>query len=161
MNCPACGAGMHPQGDHFVCDYCHNVVVPEADEDGIRVLEPDPSQKSCPVCNTRLNQASLAGMAVLYCTKCHGELIPMAGLEPLVDELRIRGGGMTAVQPGADAHDLQRRISCPQCRKPMDAHYYAGPGNVVLDSCEDCALIWLDRGELAHIAHAPDRFAAE
>ena len=43
----------------------------------------------------------------------------------------------------------------------MDAHYYAGPGNVVLDSCEDCGLIWLDRGELAHIAHAPDRFAAE
>ena len=161
MNCPACGAAMHPQGDHFVCDYCHNVFVPEADEDGIRVLGSDPSQKNCPVCNILLNQASLAGKPLLYCSKCHGELVPMPQLESLVDEIRVRDGGRTAVQPSADAHDLDRRISCPQCRKPMDTHYYAGPGNVVLDSCEDCELIWLDRGELAHIAHAPDTFAAE
>ena len=38
----------------------------------------------------------------------------------------------------------------------MDAHFYAGPGNVVIDSCEECSLIWLDRGELMHIVHAPD-----
>ena len=41
----------------------------------------------------------------------------------------------------------------------MDAHYYAGPGNVIVDSCEDCCLIWLDRGELMRIAHAPDETA--
>jgi Zn-finger nucleic acid-binding protein len=38
----------------------------------------------------------------------------------------------------------------------MDAHFYAGPGNVVIDSCEDCCLIWLDRGKLMRIVHAPD-----
>jgi len=38
----------------------------------------------------------------------------------------------------------------------METHFYAGPGNVVMDSCENCELIWLDRGELMHIARAPD-----
>ncbi len=38
----------------------------------------------------------------------------------------------------------------------MDVHFYGGPGNVVIDSCEECSLIWLDRGELMRIAHAPD-----
>ena len=82
-------------------------------------------------------------------------LIPMQALEALADELRT-GQGSEAVPavPGKD--ELQRKINCPQCHHAMDAHYYAGPGNVVIDSCEDCCLIWLDRGELMRIVHAPD-----
>jgi Zn-finger nucleic acid-binding protein len=38
----------------------------------------------------------------------------------------------------------------------MEAHFYAGPGNVVIDSCDQCSLNWLDHGELMHIVHAPD-----
>jgi Zn-finger nucleic acid-binding protein len=38
----------------------------------------------------------------------------------------------------------------------MDAHFYGGPGNAVIDSCEECSLIWMDRGVLMRIAHAPD-----
>jgi Zn-finger nucleic acid-binding protein len=38
----------------------------------------------------------------------------------------------------------------------MDTHFYAGPGNVIVDSCGNCFLIWLDRGELMRIVHAPD-----
>jgi len=38
----------------------------------------------------------------------------------------------------------------------MEAHLYAGPGNVVIDSCEECDLIWLDRGEAKRIASAAD-----
>ena len=48
------------------------------------------------------------------------------------------------------------KIDCPQCHRRMDTHLYGGPGNVVIDSCEECSLIWLDRGELMHIVHAPD-----
>jgi Zn-finger nucleic acid-binding protein len=40
----------------------------------------------------------------------------------------------------------------------MEAHFYAGPGNVVLDSCDFCNLNWLDHGELMRIARAPDYF---
>ena len=38
----------------------------------------------------------------------------------------------------------------------MEAHLYAGPGNVVIDSCEECCMIWLDRGEAKRIASAAD-----
>jgi Zn-finger nucleic acid-binding protein len=37
----------------------------------------------------------------------------------------------------------------------MDTHYYAGPGNIVIDDCSGCRLNWLDYGELARIIHAP------
>ena len=61
--------------------------------------------------------------------------------------------------PPADGSDLRRKIDCPQCRHRMDTHFYAGPGNVVIDSCENCSLIWLDRGELMHIVRAPGMYA--
>jgi hypothetical protein len=33
----------------------------------------------------------------------------------------------------------------------MDTHPYSGGGNAVVDTCEECGLIWLDAGELAII----------
>jgi len=37
----------------------------------------------------------------------------------------------------------------------MDVHPYYGPGNVVIDTCGQCYLVWLDHGELKQIADAP------
>jgi hypothetical protein len=79
----------------------------------------------------------------------------MAMLEGLIEELRDEhGAGAAPVTP--DKEDLRRKINCPQCHRPMDAHFYAGPGNAVIDSCEECSLIWMDRGVLMRIVHAPD-----
>ena len=39
----------------------------------------------------------------------------------------------------------------------MIGHPYGGPGNVNIDTCERCSVIWLDRNELRRIALAPDR----
>jgi hypothetical protein len=39
----------------------------------------------------------------------------------------------------------------------METHPYYGPGNVVIDSCLQCELIWLDFGELRQIVAAPGR----
>jgi Zn-finger nucleic acid-binding protein len=43
----------------------------------------------------------------------------------------------------------------------MDAHVYFGGGNVVIDSCEQCELNWLDHGELMRIARAPKMATAD
>jgi Zn-finger nucleic acid-binding protein len=84
-------------------------------------------------------------------------LVSMPVFEVLVEELQADAGGRAStVQPASDSEDLRRKINCPQCHRPMDAHFYAGPGNVVIDSCEECCLIWLDRGELMRIVHASD-----
>jgi Zn-finger nucleic acid-binding protein len=37
----------------------------------------------------------------------------------------------------------------------MEVHPYYGPGNVVMDSCTTCDLVWLDVGELKQISEAP------
>jgi Zn-finger nucleic acid-binding protein len=62
----------------------------------------------------------------------------------------------TMVQTAVDSSDLRRTVDCPQCQHAMEAHFYAGPGNVTIDSCDPCSLNWLDHGELMRIVHAPD-----
>ena len=37
----------------------------------------------------------------------------------------------------------ERHLSCPACRQRMVGHLYGGPGNVVIDTCEQCLLNWL------------------
>ena len=39
----------------------------------------------------------------------------------------------------------------------MSTHPYFGPGNVVIDNCEACELVWLDFGELKQIVDAPGK----
>jgi Zn-finger nucleic acid-binding protein len=141
--------------ESFKCDYCQSVFFPEkGGDDGVRVLG-DPADQECPLCKLPLVHAVLAKNPILYCTSCKGMLILMGQLEGLIDEMREEHGAGAA--PSApDKEELSRKINCPQCHRPMDAHFYAGGGNAVIDSCEECSLIWLDRGVLVRIAHASD-----
>jgi hypothetical protein len=77
-------------------------------------------------------------------------------LPPLNEALRTNLEKPPAVQQPPDPGDLKRAIQCPRCHRRMDTHFYAGPGNVIIDSCASCLLIWLDRGELMRIVNAPD-----
>ncbi|MGA9670645.1 MAG: zf-TFIIB domain-containing protein [Terracidiphilus sp.] len=161
MNCPSCGAPMRLKPDmaSFKCEYCLSVYLPEINvDDGVRVLD-EPSGQDCPICNTGLVHATVNTIRICYCKKCHGMLVPMEVLQSLVQELQTDKRAAT-IQPPADATDLRRKINCPQCHRRMDAHFYAGPGNVVIDSCENCSLIWLDRGELMRIVRAPEEHFA-
>jgi Zn-finger nucleic acid-binding protein len=156
MNCPACGAPMKLKADmeSYKCEYCQNVYLPEKNDDGVRVLA-ESADQNCPLCNLPLVHAILAKVSIIYCTGCRGMLIPMPALEPLIEYVRATGGA-EAVSSAPDKEDLRRVIDCPQCHHRMDAHFYAGPGNVVIDSCEECSLIWLDHGAITRIAHAAD-----
>ena len=156
MNCPSCGAPMHPQGASLICDYCKTVVVPERDTSGVQVLQASPDNQACPVCNVVLMQAALGRSPLLYCTKCHGMLIAMMEFQSLIDAARTASAPIPALP--ADVHELDRRINCPHCHHAMEAHFYVGGGNVVMDTCEACCLHWLDHDELARIAQAnPDQ----
>ena len=159
-NCPACGAPITPKPDTegYKCDYCHAVFYPGEEDDGVQVVDkqPDPALSlACPLCNQSLARAAIVKIPVLYCTECHGLLLPMQVLQSLIDQLRA-GPGKPAVQTPPDRGDLKRTVQCSKCRRRMDTHFYAGPGNVIVDTCGDCWLIWLDRGELMRIVHAPD-----
>ena len=157
MNCPACGAPLRLKDDTdaFVCDYCGNVHVPDPNSDGVRVLDV-PSSESCPVCSVPLVHAAIAGYRMRYCKRCHGMLIEMDRLLVIEQSLRARHDAALAATERPDPRDLDRRISCPRCGRPMDTHPYQGPGNVIIDSCENCSLDWLDYGELDRMVRAPD-----
>jgi len=157
-NCPACGAplALRPDTEGFQCSFCHKVFFPDHEDDGVEVSgEASDPNLNCPLCFQLLVKASLAKTAVLYCTQCRGMLVPMEIVSDLVDDLRTNID-RSAVQTPADHDDLKRTIQCPKCNLRMDAHRYAGPGNVVVDTCDQCALLWLDRGEMTRIASAPD-----
>jgi Zn-finger nucleic acid-binding protein len=158
VTCPKCGAPitLKPDTQGFNCDYCHAVFFPGEENDGVQVSgeSADPSL-ACPVCEEPLVKATIAKIPVLYCTQCHGLLMPMNVLPGLIDALRT-GVDKPAVQTPPDAGELKRTLRCPKCHRRMDTHPYAGPGNVIIDSCGNCFLIWLDRGELMRIVHAPD-----
>jgi Zn-finger nucleic acid-binding protein len=76
----------------------------------------------------------------------------MMEFESLIDAARTASAPIASLP--ADVHELDRKIACPHCHRPMEAHFYAGSGNVVMDSCEPCCLHWLDHDELARIAQA-------
>jgi Zn-finger nucleic acid-binding protein len=154
MNCPSCGAPMHATGDTFQCDYCKSVYVPGKDDEGVSLLGEGPGDE-CPICAIALEKASIAKTPILYCGKCRGMLISMEIFPTVIETLRAQQHGDSPA-PAADPKGLERHINCPHCHNPMEAHYYAGPGNVVLDSCENCELNWLDHGELLRIARAPE-----
>jgi Zn-finger nucleic acid-binding protein len=137
----------------FRCEYCQSTYVPETNDDGVRVLD-EQADEQCPLCNLPLVQAVLAKCPILYCKKCGGMLVAMGALEELIAELRVEAPAGAAKPSAYDPEELRRILQCPHCHRRMEAHLYAGPGNVVIDSCEECAMIWLDRGEAKRIASA-------
>ena len=81
----------------------------------------------------------------------------MAEFSPLIQALRSRREADPNIPGSLDWKGLQRHIRCPRCANEMDTHPYGGPGNIVIDDCERCALNWLDYGELQRVIVAPDR----
>jgi hypothetical protein len=82
-----------------------------------------------------------------------GTLVAMGRFETLIDALRSEKEAAASL-PLSDPAELTRKISCPQCKRPMETHFYGGGRNVVIDDCESCSLDWLDHGELRRIAAA-------
>lgn len=162
MDCPNCGAKMQlDKGmNSWSCDYCKSVLYCEPNEEGVRVLA-ETSAFACPVCAVPLAQAAIDGHPMFHCMRCRGSLIAVPVFITLLDELRAKQGGAWSISRPADAKELERQIRCPQCGGAMDAHFYGGPGNVVIDDCTRCELNWLDKGELARMVRAPEEFAAE
>src|SRR5260370_378407 len=147
VTCPTCGAAMRlkPDVDSFVCDFCQTVYIPQANEDGVRVLD-ESASLPCPVCRASLAHAAVGGRRILYCRACHGMLIGMDLFVGLIQDLRSSRDTPAATLPPPDLQDLQRRINCPQCGSVMDTHPCGGPGKVLIDESERRQLKCRDNG---------------
>ena len=158
MNCPNCGAPMRlkDNAEYLSCDYCGGVQFPDANPDGVRVLG-EQAAEACPVCIVALGHAVLSGQRILYCGQCRGMLIAMDSFMAVIEDLRSRREASADAARQPEWRDLNRRIRCPKCSQEMDTHPYCGPGNIIIDDCENCSVNWLDYGELDRIVRAPDR----
>src|SRR5579864_3640186 len=122
MRCDNCGASMRADLERglFVCDYCGSELVPPPEADGVMVL--GETSLSCPICAKHLSDGSLESYSLKYCETCHGMLILMDYLAPMVTTLRARRDHFAgAIQPRSSA-DVDRHLHCPSCGSEMDCH---------------------------------------
>jgi Zn-finger nucleic acid-binding protein len=158
LNCENCGAPLKlvPGRDYFFCEHCGSFHFPDANRDGVRQLG-EASNMACPVCREDLVTGSVEEVRVLTCPKCRGILVAQWNLYTIVRYMRSEFVEQDLPPQPLNRPELERAIACPSCGQRMDTHPYYGPGNVVIDNCARCGLVWLDFGELHRILGAAGR----
>ncbi len=144
---------------YYFCRYCGAFHFPETTADeGVRVLGEAQPPLPCPACRKPLSSALVDGLfPVHHCGNCRGLLIPRGKFIDIVRKRRAWATTPPSAPVPIDPKDLQREVRCPVCSARMETHPYYGPGNVVIDNCETCEIVWLDFGELRQIVDAPGR----
>lgn len=142
---------------YYFCRYCGTFHFLETTEtDGVRTLETPAHALACPVCAGKLATAVLdQAHSVKYCGGCRGVLVPRPHFAEVVQMRRAWAAGQPIPPLPLDRRELERALTCPSCSAKMATHPYHGPGNVVIDTCDACNIVWLDFGELKQIADAP------
>jgi Zn-finger nucleic acid-binding protein len=161
MNCENCGAAMQlvQSRRYFQCGHCGTFHFPQPiDADGIRIVGRTAEAPPCPVCTVGMDQAVIDGdHPVTFCGRCRGVLLPRATFATVVNQRRAWATDPPAEPIPMDRRALDRVLVCPLCRVPFTTYPYYGPGNVVIDGCAACDVIWLDFGEMRQIVAAPGR----
>lgn len=155
MNCKQCGAPMSVEEgqDFFHCGYCGSYDFPDPNQDGVSLLD-EVSPFDCPLCRKPLVSATVKNVHILSCPNCRGNLVEQSKMLPILSQARsLDSTSETSYSPQKKS-ELSRTLICPSCQKIMNAYPYGGPGNIIIQGCEQCRLIWLDFGELSRIIHA-------
>lgn len=161
MNCPNCGAPMEliQRRHYFVCPYCTTFHFPEEDArgtDGVAVVGAA-TGLNCPVCEHALVEGLIEGQPVQYCANCRGLLATNGDFREITLKRRAQRTASAEPVEAINPTELEREVGCPICARRMETHPYYGPGNVVIDSCSHCFVVWLDHGELGLIERAPGK----
>lgn len=161
INCRNCGAPLPTElenGRH-ICNYCDTGVVPKPDSsllEEVVDLARD-SGVDCPVCQNRMTAGLVDDSSVAWCAGCRGLLFGDDVFATTVRSRRALYREAGRIPKPLDSRAYERKLKCSQCRRPMQVHPYYGPGNVVIDSCLPCRLVWVDAGELTRIEQAAGR----
>ncbi|HEY2434605.1 MAG TPA: zf-TFIIB domain-containing protein [Vicinamibacterales bacterium] len=136
------------------CTHCGSVVCPDPASDGVRVTG-GPGHV-CPLCAVPLQRALLDEREPIeICERCKGTLMARRGFAVTLTARRRAATTPSVTPDPADPRQLDRRVVCPNCAAAMITDWYYGPGNIVIDTCPACDLVWLDAGELRRAADAP------
>lgn len=136
--------------DFFHCQYCNSYDFPDPNQDGVALLD-EISPYVCPLCEQPLVSAVVQKVRIFSCPHCRGNLVPQSKMLPILRQAQ------PAKPLDTDSHEFQNRTElsrtaiCPSCHRTMAVYPYGGPGNIIIQGCEQCQLIWLDFGELSRI----------
>lgn len=142
---------------YFQCSFCACIAFPDdsiASGDGVVALNSE-TNRFCPACRVPLVEGTMDETRVRTCPRCRGILLTNEEFLLLMGQRRARSEKPPRKPRPIDPADFNRRIDCPSCDRAMEAHPYYGPGNVVIDSCSRCRVLWLDHREFATIETAP------
>jgi len=160
MKCHRCASALEAAGDTRHCALCGWWNFHDRDKD-IAVIG-EPVGASCPVCDGPLLSAQIEEETVAQCATCGGFMAELESFQIIVARRRAQPTGGEITTKPFHAAELERAVSCPCCGQRMDTHPYGGGGNVVVNTCERCTLIWLDAGKLALIErHVPHVYQGE
>lgn len=177
LSCSQCGGLVQPLAgtNHLACNFCRSLAFATEHPLAVDRITPTETklQTTCPCCEVPLTSGKIDDQPAAYCEGCCGILMQKAQFAAAIRQRRARRTAIDNEEPAAiDVRQYDRSLQCPSCGNPMEVHPYYGPGNVVIDSCSRCSLVWLDHGELGrlerasgvgsgmHMAQAPD-YSAE
>ena len=112
---------------------------------------------NCPVCGEELAVERSCGVAVMCCPGCEGLWVQRQRLGVVLDgymrRLAERQDGKLERRKRINPREVEtvRRI-CPECGRAMAKLNYAYNSNVIVDQCDTCHGIWLDKGEVEKLA---------
>ncbi|MDG1874732.1 MAG: zf-TFIIB domain-containing protein [Mariniblastus sp.] len=146
--------------DHLHCAACNTFSFPNELEESFETIKPSGKVTAfqCPICDVGLESGTLFdNTEVCFCRNCRGFVVDTASFGLMATQVRSLYTGLEDQPIPIDPKQLDIHQPCPVCSEDMDAHPYYGPGNIVLDTCMQCKLVWLDHGELGRIIRAPGK----
>ncbi len=159
MNCQNCGAAMEliESRRYFRCRHCGTYHFPhQIEADGIRIVGQSVDAPKCPVCVSGMAQALLDDSHPIdFCARCRGILLPRKTFAGVTGQRRAWATSAPAEPVPLERQAMHRELACPKCGGRFDTYPHYGPGNVVIDNCTKCDVIWLDFGEMRQIVDAP------
>lgn len=111
---------------------------------------PGATQK-CPRCKERLSPHTLEELQVKVCTLCGGLWIGLYEFREAVRRTPPKGMGNMEEEASGKAVWEESKLVCPACGLFMSKGRYAYSSGVIIDRCQNCGGVWLDRGELAKL----------
>ena len=106
----------------------------------------------CPRCKLEMHTQNIkepsGEIEIDICSHCNGTWYDQGelnDLEKLVKPVFVE------VRKIPNEYDQLTALSCPKCKVVMKKAEHPRDVNVILDYCEGCSGIWLDRGELTAI----------
>lgn len=101
----------------------------------------------CERCDTAMQTVFYEGVAIKLCLSCKGIFLNKKKLHAIEESREIDIAEDTSVPRNGP----EIRRNCPECSTLMNKRKHGKIMITMIDYCDDCSGIWLDKGELASI----------